>query len=839
MRRSLSFLIALLAAGAAAQLRTGEARVLEDAMTLANLRAGDLGGVAAPVGARRAHAGALRDPLEGLNEAAARHASATGDETALLRTALGLLDGAPRPLGSGVADLPGSVPETLRRPVGTLVAAIAAANAEIRAATARLSAEERRTLIEALPRLASDDATLPLDFARGPSPDFSTVRRLLDLVDAGRIEAAGLSLAQTVREALPALQAVPNKAIKRATFRVQGVLVEISGSGDDVHLRRDVGLSIDLGGDDRYTGRYGAGVAYAGVSIDLSGNDRYSGPDANLGSGLLGIGLLYDLGGDDVYGVRTAGLGCGLAGVGLLADASGDDRYRVVGLGLGAGARGMGLFLDRLGDDAYDAGRGGEGFGTLGGLGWSVDQAGSEMYRGGEAVQAAAREDGLGLLTDLEGNDTYRAATGQATAVGGYASLGDLKGDDHYAAAEGGQAFAAEGGAALLVDSEGNDAYVLRKGPGQAAAFGAVAILLDREGDDLYAGADGAPARAYGGGVAILLEAEGDDRYLASGLSRREADGVALWADGNGRDRYGDGRADAQAAAGEAFAALDAFGASEAGPPPTAPPALGSLPVPPPEELRALRRQATDGPDRAAAVARLVGIGLPALESLAADPEGGEAFVAVAARMGAAAAPVVARVAASPDPRLAYRVAGFVPLPPEAIVSALEKGLFPVFAAEAAGQARTAAAVPALLRLAASEDVAVARAAVAALVRIGDPRAASTGAALVDHRDLALRRAAFALVLTAPSVAEATGLRLAESGDPTRQRIGLSLLGAVATPTSLKAVGPYLQKGREAKIGALLALDGHVPVDLIAAVEALRRDVDPLVRAVAERIDVG
>ena len=79
-----------------------------------------------------------------------------------------------------------------------------------------------------------------------------------------------------------------------------------------------------------------------------------------------------------------------------------------------------------------------------------------------------------------------------------------------------------------------------------------MAALLDREGNDLYAGTDGTPAQAYAGGVALLIEGQGDDRYLASARFAPTGDGVALWADAEGRDRYGDGRGDAEAAASHA-----------------------------------------------------------------------------------------------------------------------------------------------------------------------------------------------------------------------------------------------------------------------------------------------
>ncbi len=841
MRLSLAVLLLSFSAGAWGQLRSTETRALDDAMTLANVRSGDLGSVAPPPNALATHSEALRDPLAGLAQAVARHEHATGDAASLLATEFALLGGiAPRASKGEVAEVPSTVPVALRRPVGILVAAISTADDEIRASLVRLSPTERRTLIEGLPRLAADDPSLPLDFAHGPPADFATLRRLLDLVDTRRIEAAGVALAAVVRETLPSLQAVPKTTMKPLLFRSREVLVELSGTEPDIHSRKDVALCIDLGGDDRYTGRYGAGVGYAGVLIDLGGNDRYLCSDVSVGAGLLGIGLAYDLGGDDVYGVRNVGLGCGIAGVGLLEDSSGDDRYRVAALGLGAGVRGIGLLDDRLGDDAYDADRAGEGYGDLSGVGWSVDGAGDDTYRGGEWVQATGRDGGFGLLTDLGGNDSYRAVSGQAAAFGGYASLGDLRGDDTYIASGRAQGFASEGGFAALIDEAGDDAYLLRRGPGQASAFGGTAILFDREGNDVYGGTDGSPATAIDGGVALFLEGAGDDRYLSSAPFRRDSDGIALWADAGGRDRYGDGRGDAQADAALDAVAYDAFGAPDGAPPITPLPAPGSIPMPPSAEFASLRRQAVDGPDRASAIARLVGIGVPALEALSADPD--DSFVAVASRMGLAATPVVERLAVSPDPRVArvgLEVAGYVPVPPETIVAGLDRPGLAVVAAKAAGRSKAVIAIPALARWVRSTDLASRRAAMEALAAIASPAGVAIAATSVDDADPFVRRAAFRLVALDSAVAYSTGARLAASGDAFRQRIGLSLLGASGSPQAFAAIRPYLQGDRDAKIGALLAIEGKVPADLIAAVDALRRDPDPLVRAVAERTDVG
>jgi HEAT repeat protein len=265
--------------------------------------------------------------------------------------------------------------------------------------------------------------------------------------------------------------------------------------------------------------------------------------------------------------------------------------------------------------------------------------------------------------------------------------------------------------------------------------------------------------------------------------------------------------------------------------------------MPPAAEFANLRRAATDGPERLAAINRLIGIGIPALDALAAVPEGEQAFVAVASRMGSAAAPSVAKLAVSPDARLArlaLLTAGHVPIPNEALVAALGRPELQSVAAEAAGRAKAAAAVPILMTQSASSDPSVVRTAVETLAAIGDPQAASTAAVLIENPDFRIRRAAQKILIGNPAIGVSTGRRLVTTGEPYRQRIGLELLGKIGTPDALAAVAPLLQTGgRDTKIGALLALNGHVPTEMIAAVEALRRDPDPLVRSVAERVDVG
>ena len=108
--------------------------------------------------------------------------------------------------------------------------------------------------------------------------------------------------------------------------------VTILGCGNNRYSGRDA-VTIDLGGDDHYSGRLAVPVAKlvpVGLVIDVRGNDTYDGGSqaASLACGLFGIGALFDLDGNDQYTCDSSGIGCAWHGIGLVYDAQGNDVYR-------------------------------------------------------------------------------------------------------------------------------------------------------------------------------------------------------------------------------------------------------------------------------------------------------------------------------------------------------------------------------------------------------------------------------------------------------------------------------------------------------------------------------
>jgi hypothetical protein len=276
-----------------------------------------------------------------------------------------------------------------------------------------------------------------------------------DLLDAKvRLVGAATALRDAVAES--------SGALKCSQTVIPLVVVLAVGSCDNEHTT-NVALSIDMGGNDRYTNNAGGGRSWlnAAALIDLSGNDRYTpyGSGVN-GGGSLGSGFLTDLGGNDLYVAYGQGVnGGGAAGAGFLVDAAGNDRY----------------------------------------LSRSADEFGSPGANGGGAV-------GSGFLLDTCGNDRYAATSG---AVNG-GSFGALFAWALTAPASG-----------FLMDGSGNDRYASWDFSTNGGAYFADALLLDKGGDDVYR-ADEQPGgllnntTVNGGafaGSGKLLDLSGRDRY--------------------------------------------------------------------------------------------------------------------------------------------------------------------------------------------------------------------------------------------------------------------------------------------------------------------------------------
>lgn len=382
-------LLVLTSASAVAQLTEAERKGIEETLYIGNLGPEDMRFERkqfAQPGRLQLIDQALDDPLEGADRLMAFHGASKRSLDGSLNYALSQgFNQKPVALTlKPLATVDPRVPPSLQAPIAALVELLGQTSAKIRQASAKLSEDERRQLIESLPQFAVEQP-LKFDFARRPQATPKQVRDLLARVDVKAIRAYGANLTTVLRNSIAGLRAAAAKANVTETlrFRIGGTMVELSGKGNDVHSSSDAALCIDLGGNDIYTGRYGAGVGYASILVDLSGDDRYDVGSLSVGGAVLGAGIAADLGGNDTYRGRSLTFGSGLAGVGVLWDAGGDDNYRSSALAQGFGQYGIGLLRDDAGRDFYELGYFGQGAARTEGIGWLTDLAGSDTYRAG------------------------------------------------------------------------------------------------------------------------------------------------------------------------------------------------------------------------------------------------------------------------------------------------------------------------------------------------------------------------------------------------------------------------------------------------------------------------
>ena len=336
--------------------------------------------------------------------------------------------------------------------------------------------------------------------------------------------------------------------------------VRILGRGDN-RYQGDDAVVIDLGGNDRYTGRVAVPRSLrspVGLLIDVTGNDVYDGrsESASIACGLFGIGALFDLGGDDRYYCQDSGLGCAWHGIGLLVDTAGDDIYSGHAWCQGAAHAGVGLLDDEAGDDRYFCQMESQGLGATLGIGALVDKEGNDQYhaydnengrritfpssqtRSHEAsmVQGAGygrRADGadgrsmaggVGVLADGAGDDSYYGGV-FSQGIGFWWSCGmlaDMGGNDRYRGVYFAQGGAAHFAIGSLVDRDGNDQYNDRGILGDslgAGRDGAIGTFVDGSGDDVYY----IPKQSAGGGdmnaIGLFCDQQGRDTYHPSGYS--------------------------------------------------------------------------------------------------------------------------------------------------------------------------------------------------------------------------------------------------------------------------------------------------------------------------------
>ncbi len=474
-----------------------------------------------------------------------------------------------------LAGFVGSV--TLQRFAAPLLPALNAIN---KSRTKMLQEEILVKLCDSLLMMSSDDEKANLyELKEGEERALKQAKEFYvaaALIDADRLYSAGMSLYRTYLNLIePGKDALSlmRDSIHTVIIQTKYGKIALGGNGDDVY-DGDYILILDIGGNDRYNlpkyDKYSAIAHPLRVIIDLGGNDMYSGGNFSLGGAVFGVSLLFDTAGDDIYSAENFSLGSGLFGVGILHDFSGNDRYIGKLCTQGSAAFGIGLLIDNAGNDSYTAEAQSQGFGSVRGFGAIADHSGNDIYTACSPFQDFLRYDahyvsftqgaslgyrpiaagGIGILADFLGNDTYISDIyGQGTAYWlGLGALYDESGDDRYQAYQYAQGAGVHFGFGILWDVKGEDVYVshgVSQGCGHDVAMG---VLLDEEGNDMY-NADGL---SLGGGnanaISLFLDLRGNDCYIARNATntmgfsdfRRNYGMIGIFADGGGRDQYGE-----------------------------------------------------------------------------------------------------------------------------------------------------------------------------------------------------------------------------------------------------------------------------------------------------------
>ncbi|MBI1333333.1 MAG: hypothetical protein GC165_10690 [Armatimonadetes bacterium] len=760
------------------------------------------------------------------------------------------------------------LPEELRQPVADLVSAISTANAQIKDATSKLTPEEKRAIIESLPQWAALGTDIPFEFVSKPKISQESLYALLAKVNLPMIRNAALELDHEVQDALPKIRLAAAAGWKsRAIFSENGVNVEVAGVNDDLHDTRNSHLCIDLGGRNRYTGRYGAGIGYASVVIDLGSDIKSDFPDASAGVGILGIGEAIFEGARPDLIAKNIAFGSGLAGVGVIKV---DQAFRMESrsLGQGFGMCGIGLMIGSKGSDTQKIGYLGQGAGMMGGVGWLFNPAGNDRYRAGGLVPDGISRQGflcraqgycgilpggMGLLTDNDGDDLYEAgAESQASASGcGIASLYDLEGEDAYFVHRKGQAFAEDEGVAMLFDMAGDDVYMVRENQCHAYAVDrSVALVLDRAGNDVVAAHDSEPATAQEGSVAIYLDAEGSDTFagpVGVGVTVDGRFGVGLFADFGGDNKIASGPGPGAAVYRDHAIAYNGEGGVSDELPSL--PRAGSIHASDDEIDDLWEKVQASGKDAFEAGRKLNGIGQPAFERFCtkfaehSTPRSRRVAASIVSQVPGARKVLADKASIAKDfaERALFEVATLANCPD------LRTYIGPALQNEATRRMATryAAAIGAtefidpISGLVLAGDALTAQDAVIAIAKLGDAKLVSTMESLMQTKDLVIREQAIQFIAKYPRGLE-LGKQMMGRSDEHSLMTGIELLGAVGTDEALRLAGSGLNSTyKNVKVKALTTLSGRVPESYRARVIELTKDPNPMVAAVARGVDIG
>ncbi|MEO5928989.1 MAG: hypothetical protein ABIR47_03565 [Candidatus Kapaibacterium sp.] len=379
---------------------------------------------------------------------------------------------------------------------------------------------------------------------------------IIHRTDRRRVAFASAIMATYLQAALTDLLAADTSAPVDGSFFSLAIptrlgMLAIHGTRDDT-ISGDAFLTIDLGGNDHYSGRQGTPLSLArpiGIVVDLAGDDTYDEPKlpAAMGCGLFGFGAIIDVAGNDYYRIRESGLGAGWFGTGLLMDMAGDDQYIVDSTwGQGTAHIGVGALVDLAGNDRYTCGSQAQGLGCTLGAGVLLDRKGNDRY--------IARDDGA--ISELYLNQSVSMAQGVGygrradlgdghSLAGGVGMLVDGAGDDYYSAPVWSQGAGYWWGFGALEDRAGNDTYRSGKYSIGSAAHFAIGCKVDLAGNDSYSiGYDSAKNQYNGhardGSIGISIDGGGNDRYFLKSNCAGSADlnSIALFWDRGGDDEY-------------------------------------------------------------------------------------------------------------------------------------------------------------------------------------------------------------------------------------------------------------------------------------------------------------
>ncbi|MEI8281935.1 MAG: hypothetical protein WCG75_05990, partial [Armatimonadota bacterium] len=568
--RILGCLALLLASQAFSQFSPRENQLINDSLMVGSYTTADLGFARQSFSPRfglELCSKVLASPIGGSESVMALHAKADITSQRMLSTILTECFKDPTqknpidPQGGQLKNV-ALLPPELAEPVSDLINAISAANAQIKAAIQKITPEEKRELIESLPQWAGIGSGIQFDFVTKPKLSQENLYGTIAKVDLASIRAAAVTLDKVVQDTIPKLKSVAVSGWNgRMVFSENGVNVEITGIGDDLHESKNTNLCIDLGGHNRYLGRYGAGIGYSSVLIDFGIETTTNFVDASGGIGILGIGMAYFEGTRPDLNGKNIAFGAGLGGVGIVKV---EQAFRMESrsIGQGFGMCGIGLLIGSKGTDSLKIGYLGQGAGMMGGVGWLFNPAGNDRYRAGGLIPDGISKKGylsraqgycgilpggIGLLTDNSGDDLYEAGSeAQSCASGfGIASLYDLAGDDAYVAQRQAQAYASSEGCALLFELAGDDVYMVRESECHAFAIDrSFAMVLDRAGNDVVASHDSQPATAQEGAVAMYIDADGSDSFsgpVGVGIEMNGRFGIGIFADYGGDNHIANG----------------------------------------------------------------------------------------------------------------------------------------------------------------------------------------------------------------------------------------------------------------------------------------------------------